>query len=75
MADVGPRIVAFLVDRRDKRIHNGLSCYRCHFREGFGGKHGLVDFKPHFRSRDPKLTVNSPDYERAIAFKRSYLRA
>lgn len=61
----------------DGKIHVGISCLRCHFREGVWGKGSaaIIDFVPHFR-KAASLGFNqgSPDYLRKLQFEREYLR-
>jgi hypothetical protein len=61
----------------DGKIHVGVSCLRCHFREGVWGKgsSAIIDFVPHFRSSAARgFNQGSPDYERKLQFEREYLR-
>ena len=55
----------------DVLIHVGLSCLRCHFRSGFKGSAGLIDFVPHFRNPETPVTTTDPFRKRE--FDRAYM--
>lgn len=59
----------------DSRIHINKSCLGCHYRKEFGGHHGVVEFKPHFRELFAKSPLLSPDYFALEDVRKKYTRA
>lgn len=54
----------------DKRIHNGVSCFRCH------SNGGLQDVDEWARSLlNPPLKLNTPDYKKYVELREQYLRS